>query len=357
MNLRFRIPLRWSGTLIMYILACPAQQARQRNRPNPLNFPPLAMRVIQTFDLTKRYGTGAEKSVLAVDRVSFAVEEGQVFGFLGPNGSGKTTTIGMLVGTIKPTDGSFSLFGTTGSKGLMAARARVGATLETPNFFPYMSGRDNLRVTAAIKGVGRARIDECLQLVGLSKRAKHRFKTYSLGMKQRLALAATMLADPELIILDEPANGLDPQGIREIREIIRILADRGKTIFLSSHLLAEVERTCSHVAIIRKGRVVAAGAVEEVAGGSGRGSAVLLRAGDLDALARALDGYPDATSVRRSDEAVVAVLTDSDPAAVTRYLAQQGIYLSHLAPHRPSLEEAFIDVTGDPADSMAEIAS
>ena len=169
------------------------------------------MHVIQTFDLTKRYGTGAARSVLAVDRVSFVVEEGQVFGFLGPNGSGKTTTIGMLLGTIKPTGGSFNLFGDSGPKGLMTARARVGATLETPNFYPYMSGRDNLRVAAAIKGVNRPRIEECLELVGLSDRARHRFKTYSLGMKQRLALAATMLNDPELIILDEPANGLKPQ--------------------------------------------------------------------------------------------------------------------------------------------------
>jgi len=157
------------------------------------------MHAIQTFELTKRYGSRPAKSVLAVDRISFAVEQGQVFGFLGPNGSGKTTTIGMLVGTIKPTDGSFNLFGASGPKRLMAARARVGATLETPNFYPYMSGRDNLHVAAAVKGVGLPRIEECLELVGLSDRANHRFKTYSLGMKQRLALAATMLSDPELI--------------------------------------------------------------------------------------------------------------------------------------------------------------
>ncbi len=312
------------------------------------------MHVIQTFDLTKRYGTGAAKSVLAVDRVSFAIEEGQVFGFLGPNGSGKTTTIGMLVGTIKPTSGSFSLFGASGPKGLMAARARVGATLEAPNFYPHMSGRDNLLVAAAVKGVGRPRIEECLELVGLSDRAKHRFKSYSLGMKQRLALAATMLNDPELIILDEPANGLDPQGIREIREIIHILADRGKTVFLSSHLLAEVERTCSHVAIIRKGRIVTWGAVEEVVGAGGE---VLLRAENAHALARAMEDYRDATSVRRTEEGIVASLNAGDLASVTHYLAGQGIYLTHLAPYRPSLEEVFIDITQGPVDSMTEIAS
>ncbi|MDE0357034.1 MAG: ABC transporter ATP-binding protein [Gammaproteobacteria bacterium] len=312
------------------------------------------MHAIQTFDLTKRYGNRAAKSVLAVDRISFVVEKGQVFGFLGPNGSGKTTTIGMLVGTIKPTDGSFNLFGASGPKRLMAARARVGATLETPNFYPYMSGRDNLRVAAAVKGVGLPRIEECLELVGLSDRANHRFKTYSLGMKQRLALAATMLSDPELIILDEPANGLDPQGIREIREIIGILADRGKTIFLSSHLLAEVERTCSHVAIIRKGRIVTWGAVADVVG---EGSAVLLRAKEMEALAGAMEAYPDATSVRRTGDGVVAALRVDDLASVTRYLAGQGIYLSHLAPYRLSLEEVFIEVTQGAVDSMREIAS
>ncbi len=309
------------------------------------------MHAIQTFDLTKRYGTRGAKSVLAVDRISFVVERGQVFGFLGPNGSGKTTTIGMLLGTVAPTGGSFSLCGATGRGALMAARKGVGATLEKPNFYPHMNGRDNLLVAAAVKGVGRRRIDECLELVGLSGRAGHRFKTYSLGMKQRLALAATMLSDPELIVLDEPTNGLDPLGIREIREIIRRLAGRGKTIFLSSHLLAEVERTCSHVAIIRQGRIVASGPVDEVVG---RAGALTLRAEDLDALARALEDCPDATSIRRTEDGVVAVLSDGSPARLTRYLAERGIYLSHLAPYRPSLEDAFIDATLDSVDSVGE---
>lgn len=309
----------------------------------------MSVRVIQTHDLTKRYGMRAKKSVLAVDRVSFSVEQGQVFGFLGPNGSGKTTTIGMLVGTIKPTEGSFRLFGSSGSRELISARARVGATLETPNFYPYMSGRDNLRIVATIKGVNQSRIEECLALVGLSSRAKHRFKTYSLGMKQRLALAAAMLNDPELIILDEPSNGLDPQGIREVREIIHTLAERGKTIFLSSHLLVEVERTCSHVAIIRNGRIITWGPVAEMVG---EGNAVLLRADDIEVLAGAMEAYPDATSVRRTNEGIVVALDSGDLTNVTHYLSDQGIYLSHLAPHRPSLEEVFIDVTQDTVDPM-----
>ena len=312
------------------------------------------MPVIQTLDLTKQYGRRTAKSVLAVDQVSFSVDEGQVFGFLGPNGSGKTTTIGMLVGIINPTGGSFELFGASDSKSLLAARSRVGATLETPNFYPYMSGRDNLRIAAAVKGVDRPRIEECLKLVGLADRAKHRFRTYSLGMKQRLALAATMLNDPELVILDEPANGLDPQGMREIREIIRILSSRGKTIFLSSHLLWELERTCSHVAIVRKGRIVAQGAIADVVSEE---KSALLRADNEAALLAALEICPEVTRVRRSEEGVIVGLRSGDFASVTRHLAAQGIYLSHLAPHRQSLEEVFMDLTKGDFDSMTEIAS
>ena len=241
------------------------------------------MAVIETTGLTKRF-----PAVLAVDRVSLTVEQGQVFGFLGPNGSGKTTTIGMLMGIIKPTAGSFRLFGAGAPRDLLAARARVGATLETPNFYPYLSGRDNLRIAAAIKGIGKARIEECLDIVGLRGRGKHRFRTYSLGMKQRLALAATMLNDPELIVLDEPANGLDPKGMKEVRDIIRLLAERGKTIFLSSHLLWEVERTCTHVSIVRKGRVVGTGTVAEIVGGE---ITAVVRAEDDEALLRGPGGF------------------------------------------------------------------
>lgn len=297
------------------------------------------MPVIETTDLTKRF-----PAVLAVDRVSLTVEQGQVFGFLGPNGSGKTTTIGMLMGIITPTAGTFRLFGAGAPGELLAARARVGATLETPNFYPYLSGRDNLRIAAAIKGVGKARIEECLEIVGLRGRGRHRFRTYSLGMKQRLALAATMLNDPELIVLDEPANGLDPKGMKEVRDIIRILADRGKTIFLSSHLLWEVERTCTHVSIVRKGRIVATGTVAEIVGGE---VTAVVRAEDGDALRAALEAYPEAASVRAGDGGLVVALVSDDLAALNRYLAGQGIYVSHLARRHRSLEDAFMDLTGD----------
>lgn len=316
------------------------------------------MAVIETTDLTKRFGTRRDKSVLAVDQVSLTVEQGQVFGFLGPNGSGKTTTIGMLMGIIKPTAGSFRLFGAGAPRELLAARARVGATLETPNFYPYLSGRDNLRIAAAIKGIGKARIEECLDIVGLRGRGKHRFRTYSLGMKQRLALAATMLNDPELIVLDEPANGLDPKGMKEVRGIIRLLADRGKTIFLSSHLLWEVERTCTHVSIVRKGRVVGTGTVAEIVGGE---VTAVVRAEDGEALRAALEAFPEAASVRASDEGLVVALASDDLAALNRYLAGQGIYVSHLARRHRSLEDAFMDLTGEDGDvgqaSLTEFAS
>ncbi|MCY3610596.1 MAG: ABC transporter ATP-binding protein [Gemmatimonadetes bacterium] len=311
------------------------------------------MTVIETAGLTKRF-----PAVLAVDRVSLTVEQGQVFGFLGPNGSGKTTTIGMLMGIIKPTAGSFRLFGAGAPRDLLAARARVGATLETPNFYPYLSGRDNLRIAAAIKGIGKARIEECLDIVGLRGRGKHRFRTYSLGMKQRLALAATMLNDPELIVLDEPANGLDPKGMKEVRDIIRLLAERGKTIFLSSHLLWEVERTCTHVSIVRKGRVVGTGTVAEIVGGE---VTAVVRAEDGEGLRAALEAFPEATSVRASDEGLVVALASDDLAALNRYLTGQGIYVSHLARRHRSLEDAFMDLTGEDGDvgqaSLTEFAS
>ncbi|MDE2834246.1 MAG: ABC transporter ATP-binding protein [Bacteroidota bacterium] len=300
------------------------------------------MPIVATHDLSKRYRSLRGKSVMAADSVSISVEQGQVFGFLGPNGSGKTTTIGMLLGIIRPTGGRFSLFGSSAPKDVLAARSCIGATIETPNFYPYLSGRDNLRIAATIKGVGHARVEECLSLVDLADQGRRRFRAYSMGMKQRLALAAAMLNDPELIILDEPANGLDPQGMRDIRRIIRSLAARGRTIFLSSHLLWEVERVCSHVAIIHKGKILTQGSVEEVVS---QGTRALLRADTNDEILNALKGYAAAAVVRQTEEGVIVTLTDGDLVGVNRFLARQGIYLSHLAPYRDSLESIFMDLT------------
>ncbi len=296
------------------------------------------MSVIETSGLTKHY-----RRQLAVDGISFNVERGQVFGFLGPNGSGKTTTIGMLLGIITPTAGEIRLFGLTGRHGLHQARQRIGATLENPNFYPYLSGLDNLRIVANVKRVGRESIDEALEIVRLRDRARDRYQTYSLGMKQRLAIAATILGDPELIILDEPANGLDPEGMREIREIIGTLADRGKTIFLSSHLLWEVERTCSHVAIIQKGRIIRHGSVRDITSGN---ITVEIRGDDVDTLLAAASDYPAAVRTARGEDAVLVELADGDTAALNAFLAGRGIFVSHLAPRKRSLEDAFMELTG-----------
>lgn len=305
------------------------------------------MTVIETQGLTKRY-----RKTLAVDDVSFSVERGQIFGFLGPNGSGKTTTIGMLLGITTPTSGEFRLFGEKGPGDLHRVRRRIGATLEQPNFYPYLSGLDNLRIAANVKGVGRRRIHEVLEVVGLTARRKDPFKSYSLGMKQRLALAATLLGDPELIILDEPANGLDPEGMREIREILLRLREEGKTIFLSSHLLHEVERTCTHVAVIRKGRIVRQDSVRGMLDGK---ALVEMAAPDLAVLQEASRGYPDLVAVRLEEDTVVAQLSNDDLSALNRFLAESGVFLSRLSLRRRSLEDAFLEITrsdvGDPGGS------
>ena len=306
------------------------------------------MNVIETDNLSKRYG-----NTLAVDGISFQVERGQVFGFLGPNGSGKTTTIGMLLGIITPTGGTFRLLGHGGNKGLHEARRRVGATLETPNFYPYLSGLDNLRIVANVKRVGRKDIGEVLDLVGLTARQKDHFSKYSLGMKQRLALAATMLGDPELIILDEPANGLDPDGMREIREIIGRLAARGKTIFLSSHLLWEVERTCTHVAIISRGRVVRQTSVQNLVSASVFAG---VRAEDMKALRAALEAYPEGVSVAADGDLLLIELRTDDLGSLNRYLSGQGIFASHLARQHATLEQVFFQLTGAPAEAQPEMA-
>ncbi len=297
------------------------------------------MHVIETRGLTKRYG-----DVLAVDGISFTVAQGQVFGFLGPNGCGKTTTIGMLLGIITPTAGDVRLLGLSGRDGLHQARQQVGATLETPNFYPYLSGWDNLRIVANLKGVDHRTVEATLDTVGLLARRKDKFQGYSLGMKQRLAIAATLLGDPRLVILDEPANGLDPDGMREIRELIVALGERGKTVFVSSHLLHEVERTCSHVAILRKGTIVRQASVRDLLRTA---TIVELRGDDPERLHAAARAYPQAASVTTRDASVLVQLHDDDPASLNRWLAGQGVFVSFLAPQRLSLEEAFIDLTRD----------
>jgi ABC-2 type transport system ATP-binding protein len=245
------------------------------------------------------------------------------------------------------------LFGGGSPRELLEARQRIGGTLENPNFYPYLTGWDNLRIVANIKGKRDNDIAEAIDVVGLGKRKKDPFKTYSLGMKQRLALAAAMLGDPELVILDEPANGLDPEGMREIREIIKRLADLGKTIFLSSHLLWEVERTCSHVAIIKEGRIVGQGSVGEITSGNVMAGLV---SDDLEQLRRIVVDYPQIIKASIRNNAVEVELRDADLAALNRFVAERGVYVSHLALRQRSLEDVFMELTGSGGHGMGEIA-
>lgn len=297
------------------------------------------MTIIEVINLSKHYGTKK-----AVDNISFAVEQGQVFGFLGPNGSGKTTTIGLLLGIINKTSGVIKLFE---SDDLDSARLNTGATLETPNFYPYLSGLDNLKIVAKIKRATNAQIQSALKLVELSARANSPFRTYSLGMKQRLAIAAATLSNPDLVILDEPTNGLDPDGIRDVRQIIKRLADEGKTIFLSSHLLSEVEQVCSQVAVIKNGKLLKSGNVKELIS---RNPLARLKAENLEALKEILKTYPETISVTDEGDGLLVELQTDNLAALNQFLAEKGTYLSHLSLQKKTLEEAFIEITQMPND-------
>src|SRR5205807_1188021 len=219
--------------------------------------------IVETHSLTKRYGSG----VLAVDSVDMSVRRGEVYGFLGPNGAGKTTTLRMLLGLIKPTAGTATVAGH--APGDPAGLARIGSLIESPGFYPYLSGRENLRVVADLASVSQKRVDEVLDIVELSSRAGRKFGTYSTGMKQRLGVAAALLKDPDLLILDEPTNGLDPQGMAEMRKLIKDISHSDRTVLISSHLLGEVEQICDRVGVISNGRLVTQSTVQELVGEKG----------------------------------------------------------------------------------------
>jgi ABC-2 type transport system ATP-binding protein len=297
--------------------------------------------VVQAARLTKRYGRQE-----AVRDVSFEVRRGDVFGFLGPNGSGKSTTIGMLLGLIAPTAGSIDLFG-LGHERRAEGLARVGAIIETPAFYPYMSGYDNLVNLARLRpGVTRARVAEVLEIVGLADAAGKRFGNYSLGMKQRLGIGWTLLHDPELLVLDEPTNGLDPAGMLEVRHLILQLATQGKTIFISSHLLNEIEQVCDRVAIIQHGRLIAAGSVAELVG---RQQTLLVRSATPQRVVEilsALDGV-ERLEARGNDVLVVAPAVRS--ALINARLVGAGVEVDELKLVQQTLEEAFLAVTGTAA--------
>jgi ABC-2 type transport system ATP-binding protein len=301
--------------------------------------------VIELESLRKEYRRLRGSKTVAVDGLDLAVPRGGVFGFLGPNGAGKTTTIRCLLGLVRPSAGRCRLLGHEPAA-LQRVIGRVGSIVESPTMFPRFTGRRNLELLARIDGIGRSRVREVLEGVGLADRGDDLVKNYSLGMKQRLGIAGALLKDPELLILDEPANGLDPAGIVEVRELMRRLGREGRTVFVSSHILSEVQQSADRVAILAKGRTVATGPVHEVLT-SGRAAGMIVRLEDLAAGMRAL---ADAGIAATSEDGAIRVgLPPADASRVTRTLADRGLYLTELRPHEADLETVFLELTSDPS--------
>jgi ABC-2 type transport system ATP-binding protein len=306
--------------------------------------------VIEVQGLRKEYRRVRGGRTLAVDGLDLVVPEGGVFGFLGPNGAGKTTTIRCLLGLVRPTAGSCRLLGADSQRGLAHVIGSVGSIVETPAMFPRFSGRRNLRLLGRLNGIGPKRVDEVLDRVGLGTRANHLVKTYSLGMKQRLGVAAALLKDPAVLILDEPANGLDPAGIKEIREMLRSLGDEGRTVFVSSHQLGEVQQVCDRVAILSRGRSVASGEVSEVLS-RGRSRGLIVRLEDRDGGIRALAASGIDSEATEDPDTIRVDLPAEEGARVTEALAREGLFLSELRPEEISLETVFLELTQEPADA------
>ena len=302
--------------------------------------------VIETSGLRKEFRTRRGGLRVAVQNLDLAVPPGGVHGFLGPNGSGKTTTIRMLLGLARATEGSMALLGTEVPRRLPDVIDRVGAVVESPKFSPNFTGRQNLQLLARTRGISTDRIEHALGTVSLGERDRDRYKTYSLGMKQRLAIAATLLKDPQLLILDEPTNGLDPAGIREIRETIRTLGESGVTVLLSSHILAEVQQVCSSVTIIGNGRMLASGKVDDLIGAS---TSYRVRVADREPAVRRLE---EAGFTVQPDGDAFRVETDRPPEDITRTLAEAGVWLGELTPLRPDLETFFLELTS--GDALGE---
>jgi ABC-2 type transport system ATP-binding protein len=302
------------------------------------------MAMIEIEGLRKEYRRVRGGRTVAVNGLDLSVPEGGVFGFLGPNGAGKTTTIRCLLGLVRPSAGRLSLLGADVGHALPSVIARVGSIVEAPAMFPRFSGRRNLEILARIHGEGDAAIEASLERVGLRERAKDPVKAYSLGMKQRLAIAATLLRDPSLLILDEPANGLDPAGIVEVRELLRSLGAEGRTIFVSSHILSEVQQTADHVAIVTKGRLIKAGPVDEVLATTGA-SGVIVKLTDLEAGRRAL---ADANIPATIDGGAIRADVPPDQSErISRTLAGARLYVTELRPDTVDLETVFLELTKD----------
>ncbi|RIJ76302.1 ABC transporter ATP-binding protein [Nakamurella silvestris] len=300
------------------------------------------MNVIEIQGANKTYKRWRKPPEHAVRGLNLEVQAGGVFGFLGPNGSGKTTTIRLLLGLAKPDSGNLKLFGRSVPHDLPAVIGRVGSLVETPLFFPTFTGRQNLTLLAQASGIPRSRVDEILGLVELSGRADDRVKGYSLGMKQRLGIAAALLKRPELLILDEPGNGLDAAGIREIRQLISDLGASGVTVLLSSHQLSEVQQVCDRVAIMSRGQVIAAGSVSELLAAGSSGD-VRIRLHDGERGREVLQHHGFTVT---SEEDSLRIGRVDDPSRVTRVLSEAGLYLSELTPISTDLESVFLQITG-----------
>lgn len=293
-------------------------------------------KILSVKNLTKKF-----KRVV-VNNISFDVERGNVYGLLGPNGSGKSTTFGMLLSTINPTSGDWFWFGKKGTD--PDTLKKIGAIIEQPNFYPYLSAETNLKIVAEIKQTPYSRIDEVLKTVNLYERRKDTFKTFSLGMKQRLAIASAMLNNPEVMILDEPTNGLDPEGIIQIREIISDIAKQGITIIIASHLLDEIEKICSHVIVLKEGNSIYCGRVDEMTSNNGYFE---LKADNNTLLLNALNELQWFTSINQEGDLIKAQIRDDasvSASAMNQKLAEKGIYLSHLTKKKLSLESQFLEL-------------
>ena len=295
--------------------------------------------ILSLNNLDKKFG-----SVHAVNNLSFEIKKGNVYGILGPNGSGKSTTLGIILNVVNQTSGEFSWF--NGKISTHEALKKVGAIIERPNFYPYMTAKQNLKLVCKIKEVPYDNIDAKLKAVNLYDRRDSKFKTFSLGMKQRLAIASALLNDPEILILDEPTNGLDPQGIHEIRQIIKDIAANGTTILLASHLLDEVEKVCSHVVVIRNGIKLYEGRTDEMTASNGFFDVKV--EGNQDILKELLENYDGISSVKYEGEILIAVLNkDISASEINQYLFNNGIVLSHLVKRKPSLEQQFLLLTNN----------
>ena len=292
--------------------------------------------ILTIKNLNKRYGR-----IQALKNVSFEIKKGNVYGILGPNGSGKSTTLGITLNVVNATSGEYQWF--DGALETHEALKKVGAIIERPNFYPYMTAYENLKLVCKIKNINYSKIEEKLELVGLIERKDSKFSTFSLGMKQRLAIASALLNDPEILILDEPTNGLDPQGIHQIRDIIKKVASLGTTILLASHLLDEVEKVCSHVVVLRKGEILYAGLVDGMAANEGFFE---LEADDNTKLKTVLATHPAVDKIATDVNKVLVYLkTDLKASDLNQYLFQNGITLNHLVKRKNSLEEQFLALT------------